>query len=77
MIGEYLCENIYYTFSGLNYTQTFLDLFLQVGAERIMFSSDYPFVPMENTRKFLDQLPVSRIDREKIAHGNAERLLRM
>jgi len=77
MVGEYLCENIYYTFSGLNYTQTFLDLFLQVGAERIMFSTDYPFVPMENTRKFLDQIPVSRSDREKIAHGNAERLLRM
>lgn len=76
-VSDYLCENVNYTFSGLNYTQTFLDLFLQVGVDRIMFSTDYPFVPMENTRKFLDQLPVSKADKEKIAHGNAERLLRM
>ncbi len=76
-VSDYLCENINYTFSGLNYTQTFLDLFLQVGVDRIMFSTDYPFVPMENTRRFLDELPVSKADKEKIAHGNAERLLRM
>ena len=74
-MSSYLRENINYTFSGLNYTQTFLDLFLQVGVDRIMFSTDYPFIPMEDTRKFLDQLPVSTADKEKIAHGNAERLL--
>ena len=52
-VAEYLRENINYTFSGLNYTQTFLDLFLEVGVDRIMFSTDYPFVPMEETRTFL------------------------
>ncbi|MGA2677097.1 MAG: amidohydrolase family protein [Methanobacterium sp.] len=76
-VAEYLRENINYTFSGLNYTQTFLDLFLEVGADRIMFSTDYPFVPMEETRTFLDQLPVSTADKEKIAHGNAEKLLHL
>ena len=74
-VAEYLRENINYTFSGLNYTQTFLDLFLEVGVDRIMFSTDYPFVPMEETRTFLDQLPVSTVDKEKIAHKNAEKLL--
>ena len=74
-MSAYLRENMYYTFSGLNYTQTFLDLFLEVGADRIMFSTDYPFVPMDKTRAFLDQLPVSPADKEKIAHGNAEHLL--
>ncbi|MEH0421468.1 hypothetical protein [Streptomyces sp. B21-083] len=29
------------------------------------------------TRKFLDRLPVSDTDREKIAHGNAERILKL
>jgi predicted TIM-barrel fold metal-dependent hydrolase len=32
---------------------------------------------MAQARAFLDQLPVSPADRERIAHGNAERLLRM
>ena len=74
-VSAYLQENINYTFSGLNYTQTFLNLFLEMGADRIMFSTDYPFVPLEESRKFLDQLPVSTSDKKKIAHGNAERLL--
>jgi uncharacterized protein len=30
---------------------------------------------MEEARAFLDGLPVSPADKEKIAHGNAERLL--
>ena len=74
-IADYLRENIYYTFSGFNFTQTFLNLYLQVGADRIMFSADYPYSPMVQARNFLDQLPVSLADKNKIAHGNAERLL--
>ena len=74
-IGDYLRENVYYTFSGFNYTSAFLDLFLQVGAERIMFSADYPYFSMVEAQNFLDQLPVSPKDKEKIAHGNAEQLL--
>ena len=76
-VADYLRENIYYTFSGFNFTQTFLNLYLQVGADRIMFSADYPYSPMAQARKFLDQLPVSPVDKYKIAHGNAERLLRL
>jgi len=45
--------------------------------DRIMFSTDYPFASMPAARSFLDQLPVSPADRERIAHGNAERLLRL
>jgi predicted TIM-barrel fold metal-dependent hydrolase len=76
-VAEYLRENIYYTFSGFNFTQTFLDLYLQVGADRIMFSADYPYSSMEQARNFLEQLPVSFADKNKIAHGNAENLLRL
>ena len=76
-IGAYLRENVYYTISGFNFTAPFLDLMLQVGADRIMFSADYPFGSMVSARSFLDQLPVSPADRERIAHGNAELLLRL
>lgn len=76
-VADYLRENIYYTFSGFNFTQTFLDLYLQVGADRIMFSADYPYSSMVQARNFLDQLPVSYTDKMKIAHGTAERLLRL
>ena len=76
-IGDYLRENIHYTFAGFNFTPTFLDLFLEIGVDRIMFSADHPYGSMAKARAFLDQLPVSTADREKIAHGNAERLLKL
>jgi uncharacterized protein len=72
--SAYLRENVHYTFAGFNFTPTFLDLMLQVGVDRIMFSADYPYGSMAQARAFLDQSPVSVADREKIAHGNAERL---
>ncbi len=74
-ISAYLRENVHYTFAGFNFTPTFLDLLLQVGVDRILFSADHPYGSMAEARAFLDRLPVSDADREKIAHGNAERLL--
>jgi uncharacterized protein len=74
-MSAYLRENVHYTFSGFNYTPTFLNLLLQVGVDRITFSADYPYGSMLQARAFLDQLPVSTADRDRIAHGNAKRLL--
>jgi len=74
-ISAYLRENVHYTFSGFNFTPTFLDLMLQVGIDRIMFSTDHPYSSMADARAFLDKLPVSSADQTKIAHGNAERIL--
>jgi predicted TIM-barrel fold metal-dependent hydrolase len=74
-LAAYLRENVHYTFGGFNFPATFLNLLLEVGAERIMFSADYPYGSMAEARAFLDHIPVSAADRERIAHGNAERLL--
>jgi uncharacterized protein len=74
-VSAYLRENVHYTISGFNWTPAFLDLLLQVGCDRIMFSTDYPYASMAEARAFLDQLPVSPADQERVAHGNAERLL--
>ena len=74
-VSHYLRNHLHYTFAGFNFTPTFVDLLLQVGAERIMFSADYPYGSMAEARAFLEKLPVSPADRERIAHGNAESLL--
>lgn len=73
-LSAYLRENVYYTISGFNFTRVFLLLLFQVGVGRIMLSTDHPYASMAEGRAFLDQLPVSDHDRERIAHGNAERL---
>jgi uncharacterized protein len=77
-VSAYLRDNVHYTFSGFNFPATFLDLLLELGGvDRIMFSADHPYQSMAQARAFLGQLPVSASDKERIAHGNAERLLRL
>jgi predicted TIM-barrel fold metal-dependent hydrolase len=74
-VADYLRQNLHYTFGGFNFTPTFLNLLLEVGVERIMFSADYPYVSMADAHCFLQHIPVSEADRARIAHGNAEHLL--
>lgn len=76
-IGAYFVENLHYTFAAFNWVPTFLNLLLHVGVDRIMFAVDHPYGSMARARAFLDDLPVSTADKERIAHGNAERLLRL
>jgi predicted TIM-barrel fold metal-dependent hydrolase len=44
------------------------------GADRILFSVDHPFGVSVEASAFLAHAPISPADREKIAHGNWERL---
>src|SRR5262249_60490905 len=73
-ITAYLRENVHYTVSGFNFPTTFLNLLLEVGTPRIMFSAAHPYQSMTLARAFLEHLPVPAADRERIAHGNAEKL---
>ncbi len=77
-ISDYLKTNVHYTFSGMNYAPTFLNMLLELGGvDRIMFSADYPYQSMQWASDFLRQIPASPADIERIAHGNAERLLKL
>ena len=76
-LAAYLRENVHYTFAGFNFPATFQNLLLEVGVERIMFSVDHPYGSMAEARAFLDYIPVSAADRERIAHSNAERLFKL
>ncbi len=73
--SEYLRHNVYYTFSGFNWTPQFLELLLQVGVDRMMFSADYPYQSMTEATTFLAGLSLTPSDWEHIVHGNAESLL--
>jgi predicted TIM-barrel fold metal-dependent hydrolase len=77
-IGAYLRENVHYTFSGFNFGPTFLSLLLELGGvDRIIFSTDHPYQSMAKGCAFLEQLPVGSAEKERIAHGNAEKLFRL
>ena len=50
-LGAYFRDNVHYTFGGFNFTPTFLDLLLEAGADRIIFSVDYPYGSMAEARR--------------------------
>lgn len=76
-VAEYFQEHFYLTTSGFFTVSPFLCALQVVGADRILFSVDYPFSPNAVGRAFLNALPVSTEDMAKISHGNAERLLKL
>ncbi len=76
-VADYFYENFYLTTSGYFTVPPLLCALEVVGADRILFSVDYPFSPNSEGRDFLNALPVSPQDKEKIAHRNADRLLKL
>ncbi len=73
----YMLNNIHVTPSGmLNLPQ--LQFVLEtLGADRIIYSVDYPYFPNAGAREFLENTPISQENKEKIAHGNAEKLFKL
>lgn len=74
---EYLKDNLLVTTSGNWYEPAFLCTLLALGADRILFAVDWPYEANQTAVDFLKKISVGDLDREKIAHLNAERLLRL
>ena len=76
-VSQTILDHVAITISGFFTFPPFIAALLTFGAERILFSVDYPFASNRVARDFLDTLPVNPGDKENIAHGNAERLLKL
>jgi uncharacterized protein len=78
-VAEYFKTNIHLTTSGY-FTLSPLRCALEVaGIERLMYSVDYPFSPNTHGREFLKKAAgvLSAQDMEKLAGGNAEKVLKI
>lgn len=75
--SEYLRRNMWITTSGVCSDAPLLCSLLALGADRILFATDWPFESMAVHSEYLDRAPLSEDDRAKIAHRNAEALLRI
>jgi predicted TIM-barrel fold metal-dependent hydrolase len=76
-IEDYVRAHVCVTTSGFFTVPPLLSALLTFGADRIIFSVDYPFSTNDEARRFLDTAPLSPDDKEKLAHANAERLLKL
>jgi uncharacterized protein len=73
--SEYILANVHLTTSGLFSVPPLLCALMVFGAERVLFSVDWPYAPNEEGRRLLQTAPLAPADLERLAHGNAERLL--
>jgi 2,3-dihydroxybenzoate decarboxylase len=75
--SQYIRENILVTTSGSFSYPPLLCAMLAISSDRIMFSVDYPYEETKEAVEFIYSAPLSEIDREKICHLNAERVLNL
>jgi len=73
----YLRENFYVTTAGAFRTQALIDTLLEIGADRLLFSVDYPYETVQEQTDWFDSLPISEEDHHKIGRTNAVQLLRL
>jgi 2,3-dihydroxybenzoate decarboxylase len=75
--SHYLRNNVYITPSGLFSHAALRAATDAVGIDRVMFAIDYPFESTAEAVKFLRTAPFTSRNLKRIAHRNAERILRL
>ncbi len=74
---EIFCHNFWITTAGHFSTPALLCSILEIGIDRVLFSVDWPFAQNLLGMKWMETVPLSREDKEKMFNGNARRLLKM
>jgi 2,3-dihydroxybenzoate decarboxylase len=69
--------HFYITTSGHFSTPALLCAMLEVGIDHLLFSVDWPFMENEPGTRWLETLPLSAEDVEKLCNANARRLLKL
>lgn len=76
-VAQTILDQVTITAAGFFWYAPFVAALHTFGVDRILFSVDYPFSSNRVGRDFLDELPLAPSDLEKIAHGNADRILKL
>jgi predicted TIM-barrel fold metal-dependent hydrolase len=76
-LGEYFQENFWLTTSGNFRTQTLIDAMLEIGSDRILFSTDWPFENVDHASNWFNDTSISEADRVKIGRTNAIDLFKL
>jgi 2,3-dihydroxybenzoate decarboxylase len=76
-MSHYLRENFYVTTSGNFRTQALTNVILEVSADRVLYSVDYPYEDVVEARDWFEHAAISDSDRMKIARTNAQKLFRL
>jgi 5-carboxyvanillate decarboxylase len=75
--SQFFRDNFYVTTSGMSWQPVLQFVASVLGADRIMFAADYPYEDGKEAVQFLETSPLREEEKEKIAHLNAEKLLKL
>jgi predicted TIM-barrel fold metal-dependent hydrolase len=70
-------KHVWVTPSGMFYEPHFEFIRTVIGIDRLIWAVDYPYLSLDGTRKFLENLPITEDEAHKVAHRNAERLFNL
>lgn len=70
-------DQVFVTPSGMLTMPHFQFIYELMGAEKILYSIDYPYQSLDGAQAFIHNLPISDQEKELIAHGNTEKLLKL
>jgi uncharacterized protein len=76
-LSQTILDHVYLTTSGLFTLPPFEVALAVFGVDRLLFSIDYPYSSNRHGREFIDAVKLPNGDLEKVAHGNADRLLKL
>ncbi len=76
-LSEYFNHNFWLTTSGNFRTQTLVDAMLEIGSDKILFSTDWPFENVDHASTWFDSASISEADRVKIGRTNAIQLFQL
>ena len=74
---DYFRENLLVTTSGNWYEPAFVCTLLAMGIDNMLFAIDWPYESNKVGMEFFNKLSLNDADKHKLAHGNAEKLLRL
>jgi len=74
---DYFRENLLVTTSGNWYEPAFVCTLLAMGIDNMLFAIDWPYESNKVGMEYFNRLSLSDSDKHKLAHGNAERLLKL
>ncbi len=76
-VNDYFRQNFYVTTSGNFHTPSLQDTMWEIGVDRILFASDFPFEDMEEAANWFDAASINEYDKMKIGRENAIKLLKL
>jgi gamma-resorcylate decarboxylase len=74
---QYFHQNFHVTTSGSFRTQALVNTISEIGSDRVLFSTDYPFEDLTDAVTWFDAASIAENDREKIGRRNAINLFRL